>query len=275
MGKDWQGSVTEGAVSGYAPQTVWRRIAEFYESNEQMVSSPFGGIGSQDNPADPYFEEVLSRLSLTPRGGRVLEVGCGSGWFAAYCRTRAAFYAGVDITIPCLRRTRHTDRRVARCDAHWLPFGPNSFDQVYVIDVFEHLAEQRRAAAEFRRVLGPDGAVFLSVPNYSNTAGVVKKLMEWTGRSARDSWAPFAGWQPQELEQFMTPGRVKRVFSSAGFSRFKMIGGHRDLVDGVLPWVGLDSMPCALRIRRAFRGVSQPLSRLVPALSLHNFWRIA
>lgn len=262
-------------VNPDTPESTWRRISNYYESNHRMISSPFGGIGSQKGPADPYFEEVLSRLSLNPRGRRVLEIGCGAGWFAAYCHSRASYYTGVDITKPSLLLTRQTDPRVARCDAHRLPFVSGSFDQIYIIDVFEHLVDQHIATAEFRRVLTPGGAVFLSVPNYSNTAGLVKKVMEWVGPSERDTWAPFAGWQPQELEQFITPGGVRRRFRSAGFSRFRMLGGHRDLLDGIFPWAGLSSMPGGRRIRTAFSRVAQPLAALLPSLSLHNFWRIS
>lgn len=51
---------------------------------------------------------------------------------------------------------RHTD---VVADAHSLPFRDSSFDRVFAFNVFEHLAEPRKAAAEILRVLKPGGLV--------------------------------------------------------------------------------------------------------------------
>lgn len=51
---------------------------------------------------------------------------------------------------------RHTD---VVGDAHQLPFRDGAFDRVFALNVFEHLREPKRAAAEILRVLKPGGAV--------------------------------------------------------------------------------------------------------------------
>src|SRR5438477_10685444 len=51
---------------------------------------------------------------------------------------------------------RHTD---VVGDAHSLPFRAGSFDRVFAFNVFEHLAEPQKAAAEILRVLKPGGSV--------------------------------------------------------------------------------------------------------------------
>ena len=51
---------------------------------------------------------------------------------------------------------RHTD---VVGDAHHLPFRDAAFDRVYAFNVFEHLREPKRAAAEILRVLKPGGSV--------------------------------------------------------------------------------------------------------------------
>jgi uncharacterized protein YbaR (Trm112 family) len=51
---------------------------------------------------------------------------------------------------------RHTD---VVGDAHQLPFRDNVFDQVFAFNVFEHLANPKKAAAEILRVLKPGGSV--------------------------------------------------------------------------------------------------------------------
>jgi SAM-dependent methyltransferase len=51
---------------------------------------------------------------------------------------------------------RHTD---VVGDAHQLPFRDEMFDRVFALNVFEHLREPKRAAAEIFRVLKPGGSV--------------------------------------------------------------------------------------------------------------------
>lgn len=51
---------------------------------------------------------------------------------------------------------RHTD---VVGDAHQMPFRDGVFDRVFALNVFEHLREPKRAAAEIFRVLKPGGSV--------------------------------------------------------------------------------------------------------------------
>jgi SAM-dependent methyltransferase len=59
-------------------------------------------------------------------------------------------------------RSRGID--VVRGDAHRLPFADGCFDVVLACDVLEHLADDRRAIRELRRVLRPEGTLVATVP---------------------------------------------------------------------------------------------------------------
>jgi ubiquinone/menaquinone biosynthesis C-methylase UbiE len=261
------------APNGLRSDAMRQKIADYYESNDRMISSPFGGVGSAGRPS-PYFQEVLDRLGIEPRDARVLEVGCGAGWLASMAGEMCRSYVGLDIARRSLELTRQVDSRVAQGDAQRLPVPAGRFSLLFCIDAFEHIPDQRAAAREFYRALAPGGTVFLSVPNYSNMAGVVKVASECSGRSPANTWAPFDGWQPQELERFMTPGRVRDIFRPAGFGRLHMIGGTRDFVDGVFPWTNRLPSLTQSRVRRVFGLFAAPAARLLPGLSLHTFWAI-
>ena len=49
-------------------------------------------------------------------------------------------------------------------DAHFLPFGDNSFDGYVAMEVLEHLYSPKTASTEVLRVLKPGGIAILSVP---------------------------------------------------------------------------------------------------------------
>lgn len=115
----------------------------------------------EQRPADDNWWEVYARLvELTsPRGQRLLELGCGTGRLAeALAEREAARVFAVDASAAMVERARArgVNARVARAEA--LPFKPGWFD-VVVSRMAVHLFERRRAFAEAARVLGPQGRI--------------------------------------------------------------------------------------------------------------------
>src|SRR5213075_283357 len=92
------------------------------------------------NPIGPEYEAVL-------RAGNDFVLNIGAGATAQRYPNCIEFEHKI---------FRHTD---VVGDAHHLPFRDASFDRVFAFNVFEHLREPRRAAAEIARVLKPKGLV--------------------------------------------------------------------------------------------------------------------
>jgi SAM-dependent methyltransferase len=115
---------------------------------------------SQSYQADsPY---IRLKRELNRPGARILEIGSRAVSPLAKPRVDdfplAAQFVGVDI---------HPGRGVdVVCDAHALSsvFKPASFDYVFSLSVFEHLAAPWLVAAEINRVLTVGGEVMVSVP---------------------------------------------------------------------------------------------------------------
>lgn len=255
-------------------ERIENRIARYYDTHPRSVSSPFGGIGSSLQQEDGYFTDILERLGIQLKDQDVLEIGCGGGWFASYSGGLVRTYVGVDISGHCVRLSKEVASHIIQGDAQVIPIKSNLFDYVFCIDSFEHIPDQDIAAKEIHRMLKRKGKVFLSIPNYSNVSGIVKKTEELFGLYPKNSWSPFDNWTQQVLEQFMTPNRVKRIFSHHGFGKFKVVGGHRDFLDGIFPWINHKKMPKPSILRMIFKCFEGPLNRLFPWLSLHNFWLI-
>ena len=111
---------------------------------------------------------------------RILDIGCGSGRHAcAVHRLPAVTVIGADLRLSDLRAARRALRLHDRLGEHgggtWalsaadvcrLPFRSNVFDHVICSEVLEHIADDRRAAAELARVLKPDGTLAVSVPRH-------------------------------------------------------------------------------------------------------------
>ena len=253
------------------PKNQMRLIQDYYNQNPLMVSSPFGGVNSFDVG---LIKKIFNHLEIDVRGKKILDVGCGRGLISEYLQENGSSYYGIDIINNI--DSEAAGFRFFLADGEELAFKNDTFDLLFCIDVFEHFSHQNSAVKEFKRVLTKNGGVFLSVPNYSNVAGIIKKYEEKSGGYKKNSWAPFGNWQPQELEQFITPGRIKRVFSEAGFSNFKVLGLDSELLLGLFPWIAQKGFPEAIkfRLQRWFPKIKAILTNLFPFLSLHNFWKI-
>lgn len=242
-------------------------IRAFYTENPRMVSSPFGGV---DGVHEDLFRKVFQHLRIDLRGRSILDVGCGRGFASTVVEAAGGQYTGLDFVIS------RGGFRLAQGDAARLPFPDAHFDGLFCIDASEHFPDPAGVAREFYRVLKPGGFYFLSAPNYANVAGLVKRWCEATGHYARDTWAPFGRWQPQELEQPLTPGFIRRTYRAAGFTGFRAIGHPPEVLLGLFPWVDHPAMPDRIRFRlqKLGRWLGPPVAAAWPSSSLHLFWRI-
>jgi SAM-dependent methyltransferase len=109
----------------------------------------------------------LERLDL-PRGGAVLDAGCGSG------RTmdelvRWGSVAGFDLNALGVEHARargHDDVRVARVEQ--IPWPDESFDLITCLDVLEHTPDDVASLRELLRVARPGAALLTTVPAYAS-----------------------------------------------------------------------------------------------------------
>ncbi|WP_263118977.1 class I SAM-dependent methyltransferase [Cellulomonas sp. RIT-PI-Y] len=111
-------------------------------------------------------------VGMVGEGKDVLDVGCASGYQGAALIERGCRVSGVEIDEADAAKAREAlgDVRVADLDRTELDslFEPGSFDRVVFGDVLEHLRDPARAVREAMRLLRPDGALVISVPNVAH-----------------------------------------------------------------------------------------------------------
>jgi 2-polyprenyl-3-methyl-5-hydroxy-6-metoxy-1,4-benzoquinol methylase len=110
--------------------------------------------------------------------GSVLDAGCGGGGMPLSLAEETDSVVGVDLVnrfgdagVRLAREKGLTNLRFVRADGTALPFQGETFDLVLSHAVIEHVADAPRYLRECRRVMKPDGRMYLSTAPYRSFAG--------------------------------------------------------------------------------------------------------
>ncbi len=104
-------------------------------------------------------------------GSRVLDVGCGPGWYVEAMRDKGATVTGIEYGADPLLRADPPIPGLARGDATRLSFADGTFDGVFCSNMLEHVEDTKAVVDELVRVLRPGGWCYLSWTNWYSPHG--------------------------------------------------------------------------------------------------------
>jgi 2-polyprenyl-3-methyl-5-hydroxy-6-metoxy-1,4-benzoquinol methylase len=141
------------------------------------------------NPRPHRSHEKL--LAVVGRAGRVLDVGCSSGYLAERLQAGGNVVVGLDVDEDAAQQARRYCEAVYVGDVETmdLPLEPASFDVVLCGDVIEHLRDPQAFLERVRPLLRPEGRLVLSTPNIANWAmrlGLLFGRFRYTERGLLD-----------------------------------------------------------------------------------------
>jgi SAM-dependent methyltransferase len=148
-----------------SPQPSAEYLDQFYSRFHQNLSA--GGGYEQIEPrmqADFPAKTTLVRrvaqgLSAAPR---ILDVGCGKGYFVRACIDAGLDARGVDLSDTAIRYARDTLKVPAECGrVEDLPESSGAFDVVTFWATIEHVPDPVATLSAIRRVLRPGGHLLL------------------------------------------------------------------------------------------------------------------
>ena len=148
-------------------------------SHSHHQGGHFDGIAHEYDESIPehvmehyHRKRVAVLRKWAPAGGKVLDVGCGTGALIKRNDTHFSIY-GVDPSLGMLRvlATPRPEIRLAAADGSTLPFRDEVFDLVYCVAVLHHVIEPaavKRTLSEMVRVTARGGHVVVWDHNARN-----------------------------------------------------------------------------------------------------------
>jgi ubiquinone/menaquinone biosynthesis C-methylase UbiE len=149
-------------------------------------------------------------------GSSVLDLGCSTGFIAHELHLAGAHVVGVDIDEPGLERARQrfgSQIEFVVADGERLPFDDDSFDAIVFNQIYEHVLDPEAVMAEIRRVLRPEGAVYLGFGNRMAIMEPHHKLpfLSWLPYKAADRYVALTGRADGYHERFRTRRGLRQL----------------------------------------------------------------
>lgn len=162
---------------------------EFFEGYSRLARSVEGLDGAPEWPA-------LRALLPDMHGLRVLDLGCGFGWFCRWARQAGAVRVlGIDVSEKMLARAKVTEPDAAveyiREDLETLELPSASFDSAFSSLALHYIRDLDRLLAGVHRALVPGGSLVFSVEHPIYTAPAEPRWS--TDAAGRKAW-PIDGY---------------------------------------------------------------------------------
>jgi 2-polyprenyl-3-methyl-5-hydroxy-6-metoxy-1,4-benzoquinol methylase len=162
----------------------------------------------------PFKSEML-RLITAKAGGRILDIGCGTGVVSSVLKQANWNVIGLDISLEGVKKYCQAGFVGLLANVEYnLPFKDNIFDAVWISEVIEHIVEYQKLIKEIYRILKPNGCLYLTTPN---SAFYGYRLMYLLGKSPSELQHPYH-------VRFFNPKYLSTIIEANGFKVEKRLG---------------------------------------------------
>jgi len=207
-------------------------------------------LGNEASLRRSMIRHLDQMAHFGPAGGTLLEIGCAYGFFLQEARSRFARVVGVDVNRSVAAQARaRAGAEVHAGDFLEIPLEDAGFDVVCLWDTVEHLSRPDLFMAKARRLLHPEGRLFL-------TTGDIGSL---NARLRGSKWRQI---HPPSHLHYFSRGSIARLLEQAGFRvlGFETAAYYHSL-HNILASLGMRNGPAAGFSRLALRIAGDPFSR--------------
>lgn len=148
-----------------------------------------------------YLEDISKRV----KRGKILDVGCGEGYFLEAAKSDGWIPYGVEISEFAANMARESLGADISCGLlRDVSYPDNMFDLITMLDVVEHFHNPLEEMKEIHRILKPGGMCFLLTPDVESPGA----------RLMRSRWFEL---KPPEHLFYFSQNTLRQLLESAGF----------------------------------------------------------
>ncbi len=178
---------------------------------KQAIAEAFSrAAASYDSHAEfqrQVGHQLLSMMPSSLEGKRILDLGCGTGYFSQCLLERGASIVCGDLSPQMLEETKRrcgSDGAIeyALCDAEDMPFADHSFDYVFSSLALQWCDDLSVPLKEIYRVLKPKGCAYFST------------LLDGSLDELKQAWRKVDSYQ--HVNRFIPRNKVKLALAQSG-----------------------------------------------------------
>lgn len=170
--------------------------------------------------------------------GRVLDIGCGYGYFLAACREKGYEVHGIEFSGWALKHaTEVLGIPVSVGNVSDIDLPENSFDVITMWHALEHVPEPDRVVRHVKRWLKKDGLFIVDVPNHEGT-------------DAKMQWEDWVGWSLPYHYYHFTLGTLTELLKQCGLTVIKSKDYHSEVIKMKLKRIPIISLFARLIAKR-------------------------
>jgi SAM-dependent methyltransferase len=224
------------------PTPTPETLRALYEGDSYFGGEAATGYSEYEDQEQEYlatFREDVRRIREFVPSGRILEVGCGYGYFLQ-CALDAGYDAyGIDLSPAAVKwaQTRHPGRVFCGLLEEVPEIQDQKYDVIFGSHLIEHLTEPSEFLRQASRLLRPGGLVVMVTPN-------IKSLLS---RVSGSRWVSF---KIPEHVSYYDPGTITTLLNRTGYTVRAIDSAYQYYA---LPFV-------STRVRELLH----PVSRIVP-----------
>lgn len=164
------------------------------------------------------YQKGISIISAHKRSGRLLDVGCGSGYFADLAKNAGFEVTGTDVAKSAVEfASKNFPLKIHHGDMAELKLEPRSFDIVTLWNVLEHMLDPVETMRACHNVLENNGIIYLETPNAellrlsAHSRLLLNLRGGLRGNSSLVSWEHLNYFSPHTLKLLLTTTGFKIV----------------------------------------------------------------
>lgn len=151
-----------------------------------------------------YAQPILDFLTGSIKKGRLLDIGCGSGYLIEGAVKRGFRGEGLDPSEEAVEFCKRRNLKVKNGFLQEKYYPPETFDVIVASHVLEHVADPNKFLFICRKILKRDGLLCLAQTNYTGTIPYLY------GRF-------WEGWVPNEHFVHFSPSGIQFLMEKTGF----------------------------------------------------------